>query len=491
MWRELDYLPFVTFPTQFPSILIQRAPVYLDLVYCRVTMSSTISIDSRYSLALAIQSKEHFSSTPVGIVQPITLKRHQRQSNHGSASMQEQIEQALGTMNFEISDEQTLILNVVDEACKKIRPIEDKCYLEHKFNDRVLSTFKDARLLGLPISRRYGEGQGADALTYALALERVGQEGTGVRTFFSGHTSLGQLTLQKWGNDEQRERYLPKTTRGEMIMAFGLTEPTAGSDPASLKTNFEERGDYFYLNGSKAWISNGSIAHLLVIFAYPKGKSEGMCTFLVEKKFEGFRAEAIKNKLGLPTSDTGLLYLTDCKVPKENILGPRGKGLSVAYSALMSGRLSVAAGCVGVTHDCLNEAVRYAKERVQHKKKIGKHQLVQREIAKIAVELETSRLLTYKAAVTKTKSDNDPRNTELRDEADWQIAEAKYYAANASFDAADRAVQVFGANGFSFENRPARHLVDTRVCRIYEGTDQILEQKIAVRLLGNEYEAYS
>ncbi|MDH2899809.1 MAG: acyl-CoA dehydrogenase family protein [archaeon] len=397
----------------------------------------------------------------------------------------------LSVMNFEISDEQRLVLKVVDEACKKIRPIEDKCYLEHKFNDKVLPIFKNAHLLGLPISGKYGEGQGADALTYALALERVGQEGTGVRTFFSGHTSLGQLTLQKWGSEEQKERYLPKTTTGEMIMAFGLTEPTAGSDPGSLKTNFEPRGNYFYLNGSKAWISNGSIADLIVVFAYPKGKTEGMCAFLVEKNSEGFEASPIKNKLGLPTSDTGLLYFSDCKVPKENMLGPIGKGLSVAYTALMSGRLSVAAGCVGVTQDCLNEAVRYAQERVQHKKKIGKHQLVQREIAKISVDLEASRLLTYRAALLKAKSDAKPNDSGLRNEADWIIAQAKYCAANVSFRSADRAVQVFGANGFSFENRPARHLVDTRVCRIYEGTDQILEQKIAVKLLGNEYEAFS
>lgn len=394
-------------------------------------------------------------------------------------------------MNFEISDEQKLILNVVDEACKRIRPIEDKCYLDRKFNDQVSKIFKETHLLGLPVSRKYGDGQGADALTYVLALERVGQEGTGVRTFLSGHTSLGQLTLQKWGNDEQKEHYLPKTTRGELIMAFGLTEPTAGSDPASLTTNFEQRGNYYYLNGSKAWISNASIADLSVVFAYPKGKSEGMCAFLVEKNFEGYEATAIKNKLGLPTSDTGMQYFRDCKLPRENMLGPPGKGLNVAYSALMSGRLSVAAGCVGVIQDCLYESLRYAKERIQHRKKIGKHQLVQREIAKISIDLETSRLVTYKAALLKTKSDAKPNDSELRGEADWMIAQAKYQAANASFDAADRAVQIFGANGYSFENRPARHLVDTRVCRIYEGADQILEQKIAVKLLGSDYEAFS
>ncbi|HXQ92680.1 MAG TPA: acyl-CoA dehydrogenase family protein [Nitrososphaerales archaeon] len=394
-------------------------------------------------------------------------------------------------MNFDLTDEQKLILDVVDETCQKVRTIEDRFYLERRFNDRVLPIFKEAHLLGIPISKNYGEGQGADALTYALVLERVGQEGTGIRTFFSGHVSLGQLTLQKWGTEEQKQRYLPKTTSGDLVMAFGLTEPTAGSDPASMKTNFEEREGNYYLNGQKAWISNGSIADLAIIFAYPKGKSEGMCAFLVETASEGFSAEPIKNKLGIPTSDTGLLYFTDCKVSKENLLGPPGKGLSIAYSALMSGRLSVAAGSVGVIQDCLYEAVRYARERVQHKKKIGRHQLVQREIAKISLDLETSRLITYKAATMKAKSDESPENYELRSDADWWIAQAKYFAANASFNAADRAVQIFGANGFSFENRPARHLVDTRACRIYEGTDQILEQKIAIKLLGPEYEAFS
>ncbi|MDG6921889.1 MAG: acyl-CoA/acyl-ACP dehydrogenase, partial [Nitrososphaerota archaeon] len=151
----------------------------------------------------------------------------------------------------------------------------------------------------------------------------------------------------------------------------------------------------------------------------------------------------------------------------------------------------VAAGCVGVAQDCLNEAVIYSRERFQHKKKIGKHQLVQREIAKIAVELDAARLLTRKAAALKSRYDANPGNIDLRNEADWCIAKAKYFSSRASFIAADRALQVFGANGYLLDNRPARHLGDTRVCRIYEGTDQIMEQKIAVNLLGPEFEVYS
>ena len=202
-------------------------------------------------------------------------------------------------MDFDISDEQKLILDVVDKACKKLRPIEDRYYLERKLDEQVPKIFNEVHLLGLPISKKYGDGQGADALTYALALERIGQEGTGVRTFFSGHTSLGQLTIQKWGSEEQRMRYLPKTTTGDLVMAFGLTEPSAGSDPASLRTNFEEKDGAFYLNGEKAWISNGSIADLVVVFAYPKGKSEGMCAFLVEADSEGFSSSPDKKQTRL------------------------------------------------------------------------------------------------------------------------------------------------------------------------------------------------
>ena len=378
----------------------------------------------------------------------------------------------------------------MDRVCRAIRPLEDRCYLEHRFDDQVRRLFGEAHLLGLPISRRYGDGQGVDMVTYALAIERIGREGTGVRTFFSGHTSLGMLTVQRWGDARQKERYLSPGTKGECILAFGLTAPAAGSDPGSLKTSFEERGGKFVLSGQKMWISNGSIADAVIEFANPKGKDVGMGAFVVEKGSPGFSAKPIQNKMGLYSSDTAAIFLDECEVPKENMLGPPGKGLSVAYSALMSGRLSVAAGCVGVIRDCLDEAVRYSGVRVQHGKLIGKHQLVQRHLGIMAVNLEAARLLTLNAAVLRQEHQDRPGDLAVRELADAAIAKAKYFAANASFDAANRAVQVFGANGYSLENRPGRHLVDTRVCKIYEGTDEILEQKIAVSVLGRDFEAY-
>ncbi len=171
-------------------------------------------------------------------------------------------------------------------------------------------------------------------------------------------------------------------------------------------------------------------------------------------------------------------------------MGPQGKGLSIAFSGLMSGRLSVAAGCLGVIEDCIDEAVSYARQRVQHGKQIGKHQLIQRHIGDMSTNLEAAKNLVYKAALLKQRSDTNPENRDLRDYADVMIAKAKYFASNASFEAADRTVQIFGSSGYSFETRAPRHLVDTRVCRIYEGTDEIMVQKIAVSLLGSDYEAY-
>ena len=376
----------------------------------------------------------------------------------------------LSKMNFDVSEEQAMILEQVDRACKEFRPIEDKCYLDHRINDQVRPFFAKAHLLGLPVSRKYGDGQGADMVTYVLAMERIGREGTGLTTFFSVHMALGQMTIQRWGTEEQKARFLPPATRGDSILAFGLTEPNAGSDPAALTTYFEEKGGKYYLTGQKMWISLGSTAKYVLIFAYPKGKKESMCAFVV---------------------DTSTVYLEKAEVPKEDMLGPPGKGMSVALSGLMNGRMSLAAGCVGVIQDCLDEAVRYAGVRVQHRKLIGKHQLIQRHIALMSMNLDAAKLLILRAAFVRQKYEEDPRNSEIRDACDLAVTKAKYFAANAAFDAANRTVQILGANGYSLENRPCRHLADSRVTMIYEGANEILEQKMALGSLGKDFQAYS
>jgi len=303
--------------------------------------------------------------------------------------------------------------------------------------------------------------------------------------------ALGQMTIQHWGTEEQKARFLPPATKGENILAFGLTERGAGSDPAALTTYFEEKEGKYMLTGQKMWIPLGSTANKILVFAYPKGKREGMCAFVMDTSTPGYKAEIISHKLGLPTADTSAVYLDKAEVAKEDMLGSPGKAMSVALSGLMNGRLSVAAGCVGEMQDCLDEAVRYASVRFQHGKLIGKHQLIQRHIAIISMNLDAAKLLLLKAAFTKQKYEENPKSIELREATDLAVTRAKYFSANRSFDSANRAVQIFGANGYSLENRPARHLADSRVTMTYEGANEILEQEMALGSLGKSFEAYS
>ncbi len=410
-------------------------------------------------------------------------------------------------MKFDVSPDQGEFLQQVDKVCSSLRDYEEICYLEERLNDRLVPSFGSSGMLGCPVSRQYG-GLGYDMLTYALAIERIGREGASMRTFFSVHTSIGQMVLQSWGNEEQREKYLPGTVDGKKIMAFALTEPAAGSDPALMMTKFEKRGDDFVLNGMKHWIGNGTFADVLTTYA--KDAVTGrISAFIVEGDVAGLRKEEIKNKVGLLTVKNAEIHFEDCIVPKENLLGRQGDGLSVAYSALIDGRLSVAAGAVGIMQDCLSECIRYAKTRVQHGSPLAKKQLIQDHIARIAIGIESSRWLVYRAAyarqmlhdyVEQTKRESDrwlsrlDRNnkdySELRSNADSLAAIAKFHASNAAFDAANRAVQVFGSAGYRKTERVARHFLDSRATTIYEGANEVLELKIASQVLGAEFAAY-
>src|SRR5262249_43696558 len=215
-------------------------------------------------------------------------------------------------------------------------------------------------------------GRGADVVTYAKALARIGQEGHGVRTFFSGHSSIGQGPILAWGNDEQKRRLLPRSTRGEIVCAFGLTEPGAGSNPREMAMTYRRRGDEFVLSGEKYLISNGGIAGVIITFAYPEGRTGRISAFLVETGRPGFSSESLEPKVGNVTADTVRFALRDYAIPAANLLGAEGEGLAIAMDALVGGRLSVAAGCLGVIEDCLAEVVAYATARHQHGQPIAR-----------------------------------------------------------------------------------------------------------------------
>lgn len=392
------------------------------------------------------------------------------------------------------ASDQKRLLDDVEAFCQEIRPIEELCYVEYRFNDQVLPLARKHDILGMPVPVEYG-GRGADTVTYARALARIGREGTGVRTFFSGHTSIGEYPVLTWGNEEQKRRYLPAACRGDKVMAFGLTEPEAGSNPLEMTSTYEKRGDHFVLNGDKYLISNGAIAQAIITFAYPKnatGKDRRISAFILDTDTAGFEAESFtpQAKMGMPTADTAMFNMHDCKVPAANLLGEEGQGFRIAMGTLVSGRISVASGCLGVIEDCLAEVVRYAtEERSQHGKLIGKHQLVQEHIAAIEMHRLATEALVMKAAEAKDASQASP-TPELKARAELLAAQAKLFAANAAWDAADHAVQVYGGRGWSTLYRVGRHLMDVRVCRIYEGTDEILKLKVAAAVLGKDFEAY-
>ena len=388
------------------------------------------------------------------------------------------------------SDRDRLLADV-EAFCQEIRPIEELCYLEHQFNDQVVPLARKHNILGMLTPPDLG-GRGADAVTYLRALARIGREGTGVRTFFSGHVSIGSYPILTWGTADQKQRYLPAAARGEKIMAFGLTEPDAGSNPLEMTTTFEPRGDKFILNGVKYLISNGSIADAVIVFGYPKEATDKprVSAFILDTKQPGFEAETLTAKMGMPSANTAMFEMRDAEVPLNNMLGAEGEGFRVAMGTLVAGRLSVAAGCLGVIEDCLAEVLDYAKERHQHGKPIGKHQLVQDHIAHIEMDRVATDALVMKAAEAKDASTNAPTEKELARQADLLAAQAKLFAANAAWDAADRSVQIYGGRGWSTLYRVGRHLMDVRVCRIYEGTDEILRLKIAAALLGKGYEAF-
>jgi alkylation response protein AidB-like acyl-CoA dehydrogenase len=380
--------------------------------------------------------------------------------------------------------------------CQELRPVEELCYAEHKFNDQLVPLARKYDLLGMNVSPEYG-GRGADNVSYFKALARIGREGTGVRTFFSGHLSIGAYPIQTWGSEALKRKYLPAAVRGEKVLAFGLTEPDAGSNPREMTTTYERKGDTFVLNGVKYLISNGGIAHAVIAFGYPAGLPEGdpkrrISAFVVDTDTAGFTAESFapNAKMGMPTSNTAMFEMTNVAVPAENLLGTEGDGFRVAMGTLVSGRLSVAAGCLGVIEDCLAEAVEYAKVRRQHGKEIARHQLVQEHIARIEMARVATEAMVLRAAEAKDRAETDRSDRERARQADLLAAQAKFFASNAAWDAADRAVQVLGGRGWSTLYRPGRHLTDVRVCRIYEGTDEILTLKIAAAVLGKEYEAF-
>jgi hypothetical protein len=299
----------------------------------------------------------------------------------------------------------------------------------------------------------------------------------GVPGLGAGEAQVGLVgkTITRWGTEEQRREWLPKLASGDALGCYALTEPGAGSDPASMVTRAERDGDDWVLAGSKMFITLGSWASFALVFARTGGEgARGITCFLVPTDAQGFSAQPIKGKLGLRAQDTAALFLEDVRVPDEARLGGEGEGFKVAMSALDDGRISLAAGCVGLAQGCLDASVGYARERTQFGRPIASFQLVQELLADIAVETEAARLLTWRAAALADRGEPHTRESSV----------AKYYASEASVRAANAAVQVHGGYGYVDEYPVGKYLRDARVTTLYEGTSQVQKLIIGRALTG-------
>nr|WTB30151.1 acyl-CoA dehydrogenase family protein [Streptomyces sp. NBC_00830] len=379
-------------------------------------------------------------------------------------------------MNLELSEEQEAVRQLAkDFVAREVTPHVVEWDRAENVDRSIVKKLGSLGFLGLTVPEEYG-GSGGDHLAYCLVTEELGRGDSSVRGIVSVSLGLVAKTIATWGDDEQKRQWLPRLTAGEAIGCFGLTEPGTGSDAGNLTTKAVRDGDSYVINGTKMFITNGTWADVVLLFARTNATPghKGISAFLVPTDSPGLTRRAIHGKLGLRGQATAEVVLEDVRVPATTLLGPEGKGFSIAMSALAKGRMSVAAGCVGIAQAALDAAVGYAGEREQFGKSIASYQLVQELISDIAVDVDAARLLTWRVA------DLIDRGEHFATAA----SKAKLFASEAAVRAANNALQVFGGYGYIDEYPVGKLLRDARVMTLYEGTSQIQKLIIGRALTG-------
>jgi butyryl-CoA dehydrogenase len=376
-------------------------------------------------------------------------------------------------VDLSLTDEQKLIAETAREfADGEIAPRARDSDRSGRFDRELASKLGEMGYLGAPVAEEYG-GRGLDYLSYGLIVEQVGRADSSARTVVSVQTSLVCGSIERWGTEEQKTRWLPRLCSGEALGCFALTEPDTGSDAAALRTRAEridgDRGGW-RISGQKMWISMGNVAELALVFAQtdPEKDHRGLACFLVPTASEGYSAQEIHGKLGLRASDTAAISLDAIEVGDDAMLGEIGDGFKVAMSALDSGRYSVAAGCVGICEGCVDASVSYSTERHQFGVPIARFQLVQELIADMVVRRDAARMLVRRAGSLKDAGEPSTVETSV----------AKLYATEAAVQSANDAIQVHGGAGYVDDHPVERYLRDSRVTTLYEGTSQI--QKLII-----------
>jgi butyryl-CoA dehydrogenase len=379
-------------------------------------------------------------------------------------------------MNFELNEEQKMIRKMVrDFAEKEIAPIAQETDKREQFPWEIIRKMGELGLMGLPFSEEYG-GAGADTVSYAIAMEEISRVCGSTAITLAAHISLCTFPIYQFGNEEQKRKYVPKLASGEWIGALGLTEPGAGSDAGGVKARAVLDGDEWVIHGQKCFITNGSIADVVVLTALtdPEKGSRGISNFIVEKGAPGFRPGRDEEKMGLKGAITSELSFEDCRIPKENILGTPGEGFKQALITLDGGRISIGAMALGLAQGAFERALSYSKERQQFGQPICDFQAVQWMLADMATEIEAARLMIYQAAWLE---DQGVRFTK-------EAAMAKLYASEAAERACFKALQIHGGYGYTREYEVERMYRDQRLCTIGEGTSEIQRLVIARQVLG-------
>ena len=385
-------------------------------------------------------------------------------------------------MDFELSDDNRLLRSTVREfAEQEIAPAAEELDREHRFPYEIVRRLADLDLMGIPFPAQYG-GAGGDSLAYALVVEELARVDSSVAITLCAHTSLGTQPIYLFGSEEQKQEWLPRLCRGEILGAFGLTEPEAGSDAGNTQTRAALDDGHWVINGAKQFITNaGTDISGVVVITAVTGQTEGaggervreISNLLVPNGTPGYEAGQPYRKMGWNASDTRPLSFDDCRVPAENLVGQRGAGLRQFLHVLDIGRIGVAAMGVGLAQGALDQALAYAKERRAFGKPISKYQAIQAKLANLSTEIEATRLMVHKAAYLKDTNQNFTLTA----------AQAKLKSGRLAVHAADEAVQIHGGYGYIEEYPVCRFYRDAKILTIGEGTDEIQEMVIA-RALG-------
>jgi len=379
-------------------------------------------------------------------------------------------------MQLELNEQQKMIQKMVREfAEKEIAPVASELDKKAKYPTEILKKMAKLGLLGAIIPQEYG-GAGLDTISYTIIIEEISKKCASTGVITSVHNSLVSWPIMKYGNEKQKKKYLPILARGEKIGAFAGTEPNAGSDLGAMQTTAELKGDKYIINGNKTFITSGSKAGVLIVFAVTDKSlgSKGISAFIVENTMKGFKVGDTFEKMGINANHVTELIFEDMEVPKENLLGKEGEGFKIALSALDGGRIGIAAQAVGIAQAALEESIEYSKQRQQFGRPIAKFQAIQWMLADMATRIEAARQLVYKAAYAK-----DHKQGRYSKEA----AMAKLFASETAMDAVIKAVQIHGGYGYTKEYTVERLFRDAKITEIYEGTSEVQRLVIANSLL--------